>query len=115
MSDQLPWSDTYVSGRSRPSRSRGRSPPLNKTACRVVVSDKVSWSDTPTFHNTLVVGSSPTSSTTQSPTTGEILPICELRGGLGSARVKFRRRRCLRTRAFSQLACQYLKSANSAG
>src|SRR3954453_12486287 len=27
------------------------------------------------FHNTLVVGSSPTSSTTQSPTTGEILPI----------------------------------------
>jgi len=35
------------------------------------------------FHNTLVVGSSPTSSTTQSPTTGEILPICELRRGLG--------------------------------
>ena len=30
------------------------------------VSDKVSWSDTPTFHNTLVVGSSPTSSTTHS-------------------------------------------------
>src|SRR3954453_12537918 len=28
------------------------------------MSDKVSWSDTPTFHNTLVVGSSPTSSTT---------------------------------------------------
>ena len=28
--------------------------------------DKVSWSDTPTFHNTLVVGSSPTSSTTHS-------------------------------------------------
>ena len=74
MSDQLPWSDTYVSGRSRPSRSRGRSPPLNKTACRVVVSDKVSWSDTPTFHNTLVVGSSPTSSTTQSRATGEFLP-----------------------------------------
>jgi len=38
----------------------------------VVVSDKVSWSDTPTFHNTLVVGSSPTSSTTQSRETGEI-------------------------------------------
>ena len=33
------------------------------------VSDKVSWSDTPTFHNTLVVGSSPTSSTTQSRAT----------------------------------------------
>jgi hypothetical protein len=26
--------------------------------------DKVSWSDTPAFHNTLVVGSSPTSSST---------------------------------------------------
>jgi len=37
------------------------------------VSDKVSWSDTPTFHNTLVVGSSPTSSTTQSRATGEIV------------------------------------------
>jgi len=36
-----------------------------------LVSDKVSWSDTPTFHNTLVVGSSPTSSTTQLPATGE--------------------------------------------
>ena len=35
--------------------------------------DKVSWSDTPAFHNTLVVGSSPTSSTTQSPTTEEIV------------------------------------------
>src|SRR3954464_4307999 len=51
---------------------------------RAPVFDKVSWSDTLAFHNTLVVGSSPTSSTTQSPTTGEILPICELRGGLGS-------------------------------
>jgi len=39
-----------------------------------LVFDKVSWSDTPAFHNTLVVGSSPTSSTTQSPATGEILP-----------------------------------------
>src|SRR5882762_8908488 len=36
-----------------------------------LVFDRVSWSDTPAFHNTLVVGSSPTSSTTQSPTTGE--------------------------------------------
>jgi len=36
-----------------------------------LVSDKVSWSDRPVFHNTLVVGSSPTSSTTQSPATGE--------------------------------------------
>ena len=34
-----------------------------------LVFDKVSWSDTPTFHNTLVVGSSPTSSTTQSRAT----------------------------------------------
>jgi hypothetical protein len=34
---------------------------------RVLVFDKVSWSDTPVFHNTLGVGSSPTSSTTQSP------------------------------------------------
>jgi hypothetical protein len=31
-----------------------------------MVFDRVSWSDTPAFHNTLVVGSSPTSSTTQS-------------------------------------------------
>jgi len=32
-----------------------------------LVFDKVSWSNTPVFHNTLVVGSSPTGSTTQSP------------------------------------------------
>ena len=38
-----------------------------------LVSDKVSWSDTPAFHNTLVVGSSPTSSTTQLRATGEFL------------------------------------------
>src|SRR4051812_36257654 len=37
-----------------------------------LVSDKVSWSDTPAFHNPLVVGSSPTSSTTQLHATGEL-------------------------------------------
>src|SRR5712671_1087431 len=36
------------------------------------VSDQGSWSNTTIFHNTLVVGSSPMSSTTQSPATGEI-------------------------------------------
>src|SRR5882672_1481882 len=47
---------------------------LNRGEAAVnLVFDKVSWSDTPAFHNTLVVGSSPTSSTTQSPTTEEIL------------------------------------------
>ena len=38
-----------------------------------LVFDQVSWSNTLMFHNTLVVGSSPTSSTTQSPATREIL------------------------------------------
>src|SRR4051812_7617951 len=38
-----------------------------------MVFDRVSWSNTPMFHNTLVVSSSPTSSTTQSPETGELL------------------------------------------
>ena len=33
--------------------------------------DTVSWSDIAAAHNRLVVGSSPTSSTTQSPATGE--------------------------------------------
>ena len=37
------------------------------------MSDQVSWSDTPAFHNTLVVGLSPTSSTTQSESFGEFL------------------------------------------
>src|SRR5437588_561461 len=37
-----------------------------KRSTRADWSDKVSWSDTPAFHNTLVVGSSPTSSTTHS-------------------------------------------------
>src|SRR6266550_3563771 len=41
------------------------------------VSDKVSWSDTPAFHNTLVVGSSPTNSTTQSRATREFLIPCQ--------------------------------------
>ena len=40
------------------------------------VSDEVSWSDTTAFHNNLVVGSSPTKSTTQSPTTEEISCHC---------------------------------------
>src|SRR5882724_11435455 len=42
--------------------------PINSGPLRArgLVSDRVSWSDTPIFHNTLVVGSSPTSSTTQS-------------------------------------------------
>ncbi|HLQ90343.1 MAG TPA: hypothetical protein VK148_09935 [Xanthobacteraceae bacterium] len=31
----------------------------------ILVFDKVSWSDSPAFHNSLVVGSSPTSSSTQ--------------------------------------------------
>ena len=44
-----------------------------RACCRYRVFDKVNWSDTTAFHNTLVAGSSPTSSTTQSPTTGEIL------------------------------------------
>ena len=45
--------------------------PINSGPLRArgLVSDRVSWSDTPIFHNTLVVGSSPTSSTTQSPAT----------------------------------------------
>jgi len=49
--------------------------PINSGPLRArsLVSDRVSWSDTPIFHNTLVVGSSPTSSTTQSPAIGEIL------------------------------------------
>ena len=38
-----------------------------------LVSDQLTLSDTPTFHNTLVVGSSPTSSTTQLRATGEFL------------------------------------------
>src|SRR5437899_931187 len=38
-----------------------------------LVFDQVSWSNILMFHNTLVVGSSPTSSTTQSPETGELL------------------------------------------
>src|SRR3977135_2956982 len=56
---------TYVSGRSQP-------PPLVGQVAFALprrsgwVSDQGSWSDTPAFHNTLVVGSSPTSSTTQS-------------------------------------------------
>jgi len=43
--------------------------PINSGPVRArgLVSDKVSWSDTPVFHNTLVVGLSPTGSTTQSP------------------------------------------------
>ena len=59
------------------SRATGDSPfvemPINSgpLRARVPVFDKVSWSDTPTFHNTLVVGSSPTSSTTQSRATGD--------------------------------------------
>jgi len=40
-----------------------------------LVFDKVSWSDTPAFHNTLVVGSSPTSSPTQS----RVFPLENLR------------------------------------
>ena len=36
-----------------------------------LVFDKVSWSDIAAAHNRLVVGSSPTSSTTQSRVTGE--------------------------------------------
>ena len=36
-----------------------------------MVFDRVSWSETPAFHNTLVVGSSPSSSTTQSRPTGD--------------------------------------------
>src|SRR5258705_5554573 len=54
-----------------PSRAHRRFPLLWKCPSiaglfelQCFVSDKVSWSDTPTFHNTLVVGSSPTSSTT---------------------------------------------------
>ena len=42
------------------------------------MSDEVGWSDTPMFHNTLVVGSSPTSSTTQSRETGEFPPCVEM-------------------------------------
>src|SRR5712675_2085498 len=37
-----------------------KKPGLSELECMVF--DRVSWSDTPTFHNTLVVGSSPTSS-----------------------------------------------------
>src|SRR5436853_7810455 len=39
--------------------------------CKVF--DQVGWSNAPMFHNTLVVSSSPTSSTTQSPLTGDIV------------------------------------------
>jgi len=66
--------DFLAAGRTRTSnqifKESGSSPTsLLKAALlelECLVSDKVSWSDTPTFHNTLVVGSSPTSSTTQS-------------------------------------------------
>src|SRR5258705_13545887 len=62
-SDQLPWSDTCPAAApiALPRRSGW-------------VSDQGSWSDTTIFHNTLVVGSSPTSSTTHSRATGESLP-----------------------------------------
>src|SRR3954464_3908861 len=46
--------------------------------CKVF--DQVSWSNTPMFHNALVVGSSPTSSTTQSSPTGES-GLCSVRAG----------------------------------
>jgi len=51
-------------------------PQWRKLQTRVLVSDEVSWSDTTAFHNNLVVGSSPTKSTTQSPTTEEISCHC---------------------------------------
>jgi len=44
-------------------------PPSGRSSCLVL--DKVSWSDRAAAHNRLVVGSSPTSSTTQSRATGE--------------------------------------------
>jgi len=47
------------------------------------VFDKVSWSDTPIFHNTLVVGSRPTSSTTQS----HVLEIIAILCGRGRVQV----------------------------
>src|SRR5712671_4960792 len=63
--------------RVRPSTLVGQPPPLLGQVAVALprrsgrVSDQGSWSDSTIFHNTLVVGSSPTSSTTQSPTTGE--------------------------------------------
>ena len=65
--------------RVRPSTLVGQPPPLLGQVAFALprrsgwVSDQGSWSDTTIFHNTLVVGSSPTSSTTQSPATGEII------------------------------------------
>ena len=52
-----------------------------------LVFDQVSWSNTPMFHNTLMVSSSPTSSTTQSPETEELL-LCRkpLLAGLSYSR-----------------------------
>src|SRR5438067_5744399 len=50
-------------------------PKSGTVRARVQVFDRVSWSDTPTFHNTLVVGSSPTSSTTRSCATREFVSL----------------------------------------
>jgi len=55
---------------------------------RAPVFDKVSWSDTPTFHNTLVVGSSPTSSTTHSRSTGEF-PFEKHHPAFGDSRLQW--------------------------
>src|SRR5712671_1084865 len=58
--------------RVRPSTLVGQPPPLLGQVAVALprrsgrVSDQGSWSDSTIFHNTLVVGSSPTSSTTQS-------------------------------------------------
>src|SRR3954447_14086515 len=88
--DQVSWSNTpmfhntLVVG-SSPTSSPRRTPAptlarfsgnahktdLFELECGVF--DQVSWSNTPMFHNTLVVGSSPTSSTTQSSRTREIV------------------------------------------
>src|SRR4051794_34279242 len=48
--------------------------------------DKVSWSDTPTFHNTLAVGSSPTSSTAHSRATPELSTFVEMPINSGTLR-----------------------------
>ena len=74
-----------------------------------MVFDRVSWSDTPVFHNTLVVGSSPTSSTTQSPTTGEILL-----GGVNEVlRAEPTKRRRLATTPLSSKRLSHLGLGNS--